>query len=458
MKKYFVLVAVTLAALVAVSCDRNGKEPEKPGTETEPTTPPDEGPKTADLVLQLVCAGQNFAVEGVAVDLSDAAGTFSFNATTNAEGKATFTVTAGSYTASTTYKTVDNGKRLVYNGANTSITVAEAGAAVNAEIALNMSESQQIIIKELYSGGCDIGGGKSFSDDAYVVLYNNSEFEADATDIQFTFAAPYNAHGTNKYRTDDGLLFENADWIPAYGAIWWFTQPVKIPAYSQVVVAIFGAIDHTATYTNSVDLSNPEYYWMSNTEVAQYDNGKYVVSEAIPQDHYLTCSPFTQGKAWTLSNICPAFYIGKASKEEGLRLSTDTENYDHTMGTSAAMNVVKYPKANVIDAVEVWSAANLSKSAVRFPADINTGYVSLTNKLGYSIYRNVDKEATEALAENKDKLVYNYAGGTDDVEGSTDPSGIDAEASIAAGAHIIYSDTNDSSKDFHQRKTAALKK
>ena len=74
------------------------------------------------------------------------------------------------------------------------------------------------------------------------------------------------------------------------------------------------------------------------------------------------------------------------------------------------------------------------------------------------MYRNVDKDATEALPENAGKLVYGYAGGTDDVEGSTDPSGIDAEASIANGAHIIYSDTNNSFVDFHQRKVFSLKK
>ena len=84
--------------------------------------------------------------------------------------------------------------------------------------------------------------------------------------------------------------------------------------------------------------------------------------------------------------------------------------------------------------------------------------IPITNKMGYSVYRNVDKEATEALEENTGKLVYNYAGGTADVEGSTDPSGIDAEASMANGAHIIYCDTNSSMMDFHQRKVASLKK
>ena len=47
--------------------------------------------------------------------------------------------------------------------------------------------------------------------------------------------------------------------------------------------------------------------------------------------------------------------------------------------------------------------------------------------------------------------------GTVDVEGSTDPSGIDAEASIKNGAVIIYKDTNNSTNDFHQRRQASIK-
>ena len=81
-----------------------------------------------------------------------------------------------------------------------------------------------------------------------------------------------------------------------------------------------------------------------------------------------------------------------------------------------------------------------------------------TNKQGYTIYRNVDQAATEALEGNKEKLVYSYAGGTQDIEdGSTDPSGIDAEASIKNGAVIVYQDTNNSTKDFHLRKVSSLK-
>ena len=120
----------------------------------------------------------------------------------------------------------------------------------------------------------------------------------------------------------------------------------------------------------------------------------------------------------------------------------------------------KIPNQWIFDAVDIWTEENESESLPRYSASIEGGHVCMTNKLGYSIYRNVDKEATEALPENEGKLVYNYGLGTTTINGgiSTDLSGIDAEASIANGAHIIYMDTNNSMNDFHQRKVASLKR
>ena len=284
----------------------------------------------------------------------------------------------------------------------------------------------------------------------------------DATDIAFAITLPSNSNGTNSYRTETGYALDATDWIPAQAAIWSFSSNVKIPAYSQIVVAAFGAIDHTQTVTASVDLSNSEYYWLSNTDISTvYKAAKYKVSENIPATHYLKCTPFGQGTAWLISNSSPAFFIGKMSKTDATALSTNTAAFDHTCGAGAVFNGAKFPKAKVVDCVDVWNASAMDKNTHRYPSDVSTGYVALTNNLGHSVYRNVDKEATEALPENKGKLVYNYEGGVTDSEGnviSTDPSGIDAEASIKNGAHIVYSDLKDSGYDFHQRGTASLKK
>ena len=86
--------------------------------------------------------------------------------------------------------------------------------------------------------------------------------------------------------------------------------------------------------------------------------------------------------------------------------------------------------------------------------DKNLCAVWLTNKLGHALYRNVDKEWTESLPENAGKLVYNYSLG---VDASTDPSGIDAEASMKNGAHIVFQDTNNSTDDFHERQKCSLR-
>ncbi|MBQ7195166.1 MAG: DUF4876 domain-containing protein [Bacteroidales bacterium] len=445
MKKILCVVSSLALLLFAVGCEEN------------------EDLKTIEVAIQLTVDGQAFAAEGVNVELVDAAGTASFIEATDANGIALFKVPAGAYTASTTYKTSADGVRFVYTGSNSSIMVAE-GLDKPFEIALQKVESQQIIIKELYTTGCTAkdGDGKDISttDDAYVVLYNNSDIEADASNIVFGVVAPSNGQATNKFYEGDVLKYENADWIPAYSALWWFTSEVKIPAYSHIVVALFGAVNHTETYSTSVNLSDPAYYWMSNQKIAAITNKKYKVAETIDKSHYLDGCLFNAGNAWVVSNSAPAFFIAKMDSTSVRTLCTNTGDFDTTAGATNVGWAPKFPQANVVDAVEVWASTSVKTSHYRFPSKINTGYVDLTNKLGYTVYRNVDKEATEALPENKDKLVYDYSGGTYDEttkEGSTDPSGIDAEASIKAGAHIIYSETNNSGKDFHARKISSLK-
>lgn len=450
MKQKFNIVVLLSLALLAAACEKKPADP-----------------LPRDVSVQLSYNSSLLQVAGIPVTVSDAAGTFTLDAATDANGVASFKLNPGVYSVSATYVTSEDGMRMAYNGSLAAVSVSAPGTASSMDskevmlldLPMTLVESRQIIIKELYFGGCtNPETTKGYTEDAYVVLYNNSDVEADASDVVFGFLAPYNGHGNNKFRVDDNLLYENDSWIPSYGAIWWFTAEVKIPAWSQVVVAIFSAIDHTATVSTSVNLADPSYYWMSNSGVAQYTNKKYAASDVIATNHYLSCYPFTQGNAWAMSNSSPAFFIGQIPFADVDALCKDTENYDHTLGPSAAMNVVKFPKDKVIGAIEVYSQPNLAKSAPRFPADINSGYVAITNNQGYSVYRNVDKAATEALPENEGKLVYGYTQGTEDVEGTTDPSGIDAEASIANGAHIVYSQTNNSTNDFHQRKTASLKK
>ena len=462
MKKSFIFLAVAAIAFIVAACVKPVPVgPDEPDDPTPTPTPGPDVPALYDIAIQLQSEGANFAVEGITVAIADDAGVASYDAITDATGKVTFKLPAGTYAATATYKTAEDGQRLTFNGANNAIYVSKNGDR-SFNLSLNKVVSQQIIIKEVYTTGCPnaaAGANQTYAHDAYIILYNNTELEADASDIIFAGGAPMVAQQKQNYWIDaETLLFQNADWIPSYSGFWWFDSEVKIPAYSQIVVVIWSAIDHTQTVAESVNLSDPSYYWMNNKSVPAFTHQKHAVSESIPTDHYLSGIATNPGSAWIVATNSPGFFIGKMSSEEVTAIANAKDQYDTHCGTSAAMSYPKFPKANVIDAVDIWDKSKEASSKPRFSTDILTGHISITNVLGYTVYRNVDKEATEALEENAGKLVYNYAGGTDDVEGSTDPSGIDAEASIAAGAHIIYSDTNDMAKDYHVRKVASIKK
>ena len=434
-----ILMMATLV-LVAVSCAKTPKN----------------SPVPATVTLQM--DGSDYLEKGVTIALRDQSSSAAYEATTDETGTATFNVLPGLYEAVTQFKKAGDGKAYVYNGVNSNVVVVKD--AKNAfTIEIKESVTNQVVIKEFYFGGCTSLNTESnetgtFQNDSYVILYNNSDQPADASDFCFAAINPANSNATNKYREEGVLKYEAEGWLPAGQAIWWFETTVTIPPYSQILVAITGAVDHTVTYPGSVDLSNADYVCYDPESGFNKEKSYPAPSNTIPVANYLQTAPYSAGTAWTLSVSSPAFVVFKHSDPNGL--SNDTAAYDNTGGTK--FPCVKVPVESVVDAVEVYAAGQDDKNGKRLTADIDAGYIHFSNKLGYTLYRNVDVDATKAIPGNAEKLVYNYAGGTADIEdGSTDTSGIDAEASIKNGAVIIYQDTNNSSKDFHQRKVSSLK-
>ncbi len=423
-------------------------------TSCEPQT---KDPVAVDIEVALKFNDETLVKGGVNVDLRALNGNATYSVATDANGVAAFKVLPGLYEASASFSEKELYTTFIYNGVNSSITVTDAADVTNYfVIDLAQSQSNQLVIKEFNFGACmDNDGKKAYGNYRYVILYNNGDTEIDASDVCLAFTTPANSNATNKYLVDGQLTYEALGYIPAGWAIWWFETEVKIAPYSQILIAINGAIDHTATYANAADLSNADYACY-DPESGFNNATQYPAPDAsVPTTNYMQTYRYGLGIAWPLSNLSPAFYI--LAKEDIETFVQNEANYDKTNGDM--LPDVKVPVETVVDAIEVFDVAYKDKNNKRFPASIDSGYLNFTSKMGYTAYRNVDKDATEALPENKDKLVYNYAGGTADVpDGSTDPSGIDAEASIANGAHIVYKDTNNSTNDFHQRRTPSLRK
>ena len=378
---------------------------------------------------------------------------------TNAQGIATFNVTPGLYEASTSQTRAAEGNEYYsYNGTSGQITVlCDQQAAVT--ITMKRALISRLVIKELYCGGCMADDGTtSFQYDKCVILYNNSAEPASYDNLCFGMAAPANAQATNNNYTANGhLIYEGEGFTPLWNGIWYFPSTLTIAPYSQVVVNIHGAIDNTLTISNSINYANPAYYCMFDPE-SGYNNTRYcpTPSEVIPTSHYLKAVVFGQGNAWPLSNSSPAIVLFQTKEVTPADFAQNTENYWYDGGgTNITKRCVKVPNSWIIDAIEVFSADYSTQCVKRLTADIDAGYVWMTNKKGHSIYRNVDRQATEQLPENEGRLVFNYSLGEDD---STEPSGIDAEASLSNGAHIIYQNSNNATNDFHERQLCSLRK
>lgn len=448
MKRIFTLISIILTA---ASCDLASV-----AGILDPSAPLDME-SIVEATFSITLNGQAYKVEGKEILVSDLNGSAGFSAYTDANGIARMNLPAGLYEATVSFQIKENNSTLLVNGLVPSFELTKKGSN-NIQIEVVLSRQTSLLIKEIYNGGCqkDDGSG-SWENDTYIILYNNSAEDVDASNICITTVG-MNSQGSemDKFTVNGQLSFAKEGYIPAWQTVWKFNRKIMIPPYSQIVIAVFSAIDHTQTFSNSVNLANGDYFAMYHPEIG-FNHTKYSVpSNLISTDNYLKASRFdqTESEAWVISATSPAIFIFE--KENVHEYVTNIENQDKRAGVFGGARI---PFEWIVDGVEIFTRGMDEDNKKRFTDHIDAGNVQFTIRHGHSVYRNVDKEATEAIEGNQGKLVYGYAGGTKDYDvtgGTTDPSGIDAEKSMANGAKIVYKDTNNSTNDFHERNFASL--
>ena len=391
----------------------------------------------------------NVPKEDIRVELKSISTNAIFVDSSDTQGRAHFEVTPGIYEASVSITRQQGNSLHVLNGTTGQIVINKQRQVIS--IDLMESRISQIVIKELYNGGVLKDDGTTFMYDKSFILYNNSNTVVSLDNLCVGIVPPYNSQAnSNWYGADGKLFYEDKGYIPTTDGIWFFPEVPHINPYSQIVVNVHGAIDNTQTYPQSVNYANADYYCMYDPEHG-YTNTNYYPTPAdvIPTSHYLKAIKIGTSNAWALSISSPALILFQTHDVSPRDFATNVSNQSYTPGAAQTdvFKVVKIPTEWIIDGLDVFSATSTGNKK-RLTPMVDAGYVSLTNQHGHTLYRNVDKETTEALPENKGKLVYGYP---------EDPSGIDAEASIRNGAHIIYLDTNNSSNDFHERLSCSLK-
>lgn len=413
---------------------------------------------TYDVNVSLVYPEGTSAKAGVLVSLTNNAST-SYTTETSQEGIASFKVPAGIYSVAASDKQSSHGASYVLNGTQSNINIGSKAAN---EIHLEMvaAKTNQLVIKELYVGGCpkDDGSG-NYQSDNYVIIYNNSDMPAEVSNLCLGYALPFNSHASNKNYGEDGKLkYESLGFQPAGYGIWYFQESLRLEPFSEVVVAILGAIDHTQTYSQSVNLANKDYFCCYDPE--DWSSTSYYPTpyEGIPTNHYLLAEKWGMGTAWPLSKICPAFFLFTT---EGVTPSQFAAAKDYFYDSDKVSDInacLKVKNEWVIDAVEVFTTTSATNTK-RFTSAVDAGAVLMTNKQGYTVHRVVDLEATKAIEGNEALLVTGLTATPDEADGvvTCDPNGIDAKASAAKGAKIIYKDTNNSTNDFFERYQSSLR-
>lgn len=353
--------------------------------------------------------------EGATVRFENIATGAVWTAETDARGALRINLPNGVYRVSMT----DRRGRDLFGGTLDRVVVADAPLTVDLPLVYSLAGT--LVVKELYVGGCSKAPEEgTWQSDQYVLLHNNDVDPVYLDGLCFGTLTPYNATGVNHWLGADGSL---PDFAPVVTVVWQFpgdgTAHPLAPG-EDALIALRGAIDHTAQYPLSVNLNRPDCYVCYNE--TYFPNPIYhpAPGDQIQPDHILEVAIKTgQSNANVVSITSPAFLIFRPEDMTMAEYLAQPDVVVTTPGSTSDI-VVKVPYDWVIDAVEVFDGRSTSNGK-RFPAALDAGFVTQSEPFkGHSLIRRVDETAT---AEN---------------------------------GFTVLQDTNNSSEDFYERDTATL--
>lgn len=353
-----------------------------------------------------------------------------FTTVTDSGGVAQMTLAPGIYSVTASSTNEDGYIRIAINGSKSDIVVSGPTTTIYLPVVKSTIQlNNPLLIKEIYVGGCqkDDGSGH-FAIDKCIILYNNSSQRASLDNVAFGIIEPYNAGASlHSFLSNGELTYEKENWVPAINGIWYFQPGNFIEPYSELVVNVYGCIDNTLTYTQSINYVNPEYFTMYDVEATSADGGKYnnthyypSPSEVIPTSHYLKAVKYGQSNAWPISMTSPAIILFRPENITPKDFGENPNNiiYPSDKEGNLIYACLKLPRSWIIDAVEVYDTEKLATSKKRLTPDLDSGYVPITSKQGHAVVRRIES----------------YKEG-----------------------HPIYQDTNNSTNDFYEADHCSLK-
>ena len=333
--------------------------------------------------------------EGLTVKAENIDNSSVYSAQTDQDGKAVLDLVNGLYRVSTSSVVADE----LFNASADGVRIAGEGKSLALD--LMYVKTGSIVIKEIYCGGCKMSPYEgNYQADKYIILHNNSSIVRHLDSLCFGSLSPYNSNATNPWVSTDPETGASVykDFVPVIQAVWQFGgdgTSFPLDPGEDAVIAVNGAIDHTAQYPLSVDLNREDYFVCYNN--TYFTNVSYhpAPGDRIRTDHYLNVVIKTgQANAYPLSINSPAVVIFKA---QGMTIQDFILEENAVIPTpgSSMDNVVCIPHDWVIDAVEVFNGG-ASGNRKRVPPALDAGFVFLSDVyLGHTLMRKTDPEKTE---------------------------------------------------------------
>ncbi len=390
--------------LLAVGCDMFG---------------PDENPYesslyslTVDPVFPAGMEGHRKA--GMEVVIGDIDKGHDITVMTSDNGTAEVRLPNGNYRITLNNRT----EEYIFNGSADNVIINNGDK--KQEIKVVSSKRGELIFKEIYCGGClayPLQG--KYAKDLYVIVHNNSSVTQYLDNVCFGTADPYNAGATNVWKKE-----ELEEFVPVIQAVWKIrgdgtTFPLE-PG-EDAVICIYGAIDHTKTYSQSVNLDRKEHFVCYDNVLFPNPDYHPAPGPNISEERRLeVVIKVGQANAYTFSINSPAAVLFRAPQETTIEDFVKAEGNIIQKPGSAVDRIVKIPAEWVLDGVEVFTG-NTAGNIKRLGSAVDAGFIPFSAPyLRHTLHRHID-----------------------------------AGESAAKGYEVLM-DNNNSSKDFYERDSQSL--
>lgn len=318
---------------------------------------------------------------GIAVKLYNTASGRSYNSVTDANGIACLDVEYGFYDAIVQHQETDGDNTYIFNGRYSNIVLAPGQAESLYTVPLSYALKSNLIIREIYFGGCMTSGGITYSNDNYLAIYNNSASRVYLDSLCIGYLAPPTSASKSNFVKEDGTLM---DILPIAFMAWQVPgngQDYPLQPGEEVIIAV-NAVNHKARHPQSVDLSKVKF---------AFYNLNLSMQEA-PAPGVISLSQIWKGpgEAYGLvSNGGPAMILFRIPGD-AMKYASDAGNLMQDPVTHSGLYSLMIDKEWVLDGIECIQ----SKSAVnkRLTGNIDAGFVCQESLYaGLSVQRKVEK-------------------------------------------------------------------